>query len=73
MEPQQPVDEQGVAALARAAELSIDSARLPLVAAQLGQWLTAANELNMKMADRRHRDVTPITVFGHLVNTETAE
>lgn len=73
MEPQRPVDEQGVTALARAAELPLDDARLPLVAEQLAEWLVAANELNRKMAEERHLEVTPITVFAHPANTEPVE
>lgn len=73
MNPRQTVDEQGVAALAVAAELPLGSGRLPLVEAQLRGWLSAANELNRKMADGQYRDVTPITVFGHVAGTETSE
>ena len=73
MDTTPPVDEDGVAALARAADLPLAPDRLALVAGQLGEWLTAANELSRKLADERHREVTPITVFTHPVLTEPGE
>lgn len=68
-----PVDEQGVAALARAADLPLAPDRLPLIVGQLGEWLAAANELSRKLADERHLEVTPITVFAHPASTEPVE
>jgi Asp-tRNA(Asn)/Glu-tRNA(Gln) amidotransferase C subunit len=59
------VDEAAVAALAKAADLPLAEDRLRPVAAQLSDWLTAANELSRKMAAAEHLTVTPITVFTH--------
>ncbi len=59
------LDEAAVRALARAADLPLPSDREALVAGQLGAWLTAANELNRKMAAEEHWAVIPITVFTH--------
>jgi hypothetical protein len=68
-----PVDEEGVAALARAAGLPLAPDRLPLIAGQLGEWLAAANELSRMLADERHLEVTPIAVFAHPANAEPVE
>ncbi len=73
MQTPRPVDEQGVAALARAADLPLGPERLALVTGQLGDWLLAANELSRKLADERHLEVTPITVFTHPAHTEPVE
>ena len=59
------LDEATVRALARAADLPLPAEREALVAEQLGGWLSAANELNRKMAAEEHIAVTPITVFAH--------
>ncbi|WP_448613897.1 hypothetical protein [Modestobacter sp. URMC 112] len=64
MQARGPVDDEGVRALAKAAGLPIPDERLPLVAAQLGEWLAAANDLNHKMSALEHLTVTPITVFS---------
>lgn len=61
------IDEAAVLALANAADLPLPAERAGLVAEQLSGWLTAANELNRKMAAARHLGVTPITVFKHPV------
>ena len=59
------LDEAAVRALAYAADLPLPAEREALVAEQLSGWLTAANELNRKMAGADHWMVTPITVFTH--------
>jgi hypothetical protein len=74
MEARGPLDAEGVRVLAEAAQLPIPDDRLPLVARQLGEWLTAANELNRKMSAPEHQTVTPITVFvAPATTTEIAE
>lgn len=73
MEAPRPPDDQEVRALATAADLPVPDDRLPLVAAQLRQWLVAANELNRKMSASQHRTVMPITVFLHPGNFEHGE
>jgi hypothetical protein len=74
MEARRPVDDEGVRVLAKAADLPIPDDRLQLVATQLGEWLTAANELNRKMSAPEHLTVTPITVFvAPATTTEIAE
>jgi hypothetical protein len=73
MQSPRPLDEEAVAALARAAALPLPSERLPLVTGQLRDWLAAANELNRKMADPRHLAVTPITTFTHPASAEPTE
>ena len=59
------LDEAAVRALADAADLPLPAGREALVAEQLSTWLTAANELNRKMAAPEHLGVAPITVFTH--------
>ena len=59
------LDEAAVRALAQAVDLPLPPEREALIAGQLGAWLTAANELNRKMAAQEHWAVTPITVFTH--------
>jgi hypothetical protein len=59
------VDEQGARALARAAGLPLEDERLPAVAALLGTWLQAANELSRTMSAAEHLAVMPATVFTH--------
>lgn len=74
METRGPLDVEGVRVLAEAAGLPIPEDRLQLVAAQLGEWLTAANELNRKMSAPEHQTVTPVTVFlAPATTTEIAE
>ena len=58
------MDEDDVRALARAAALPLDDARLPGLAALLGGWLPAANELSQAMSAPEHQAVLPVTVFG---------
>lgn len=65
VDQQQPVDEQSVRLLARAAALPLDDERLPAVAALLGTWLVAANELSRTMSAAEHLAVMPATVFAH--------
>ena len=57
------VDEATVRALADLAELPLTEGREALLAPQLSEWLTAANELNRKMSEPKHWTVTPATVF----------
>ncbi len=64
MQARGPLDDEGVRVLAKAADLPIPDDRLPLVAAQLSEWLAAANDLNHKMSALEHLTVTPITVFS---------
>lgn len=73
METARPLGEDDVAALARAADLPLPADRRGLIAGQLGEWLAAANELNRKLADERHLEVTPITTFTHPASTEPVE
>lgn len=74
MEARGPLDDESVRALAGAADLTIPDDRLQLVAAQLSEWLAAANDLNRKMSAPEHLTVTPITVFlAPAVTTEIAE
>jgi hypothetical protein len=68
-----PLDDDGVRVLAKAAELPIPDHRLRLVATQLGEWLTAANELNRKMSAPEHLTATPITVFQAPAPSEITE
>lgn len=58
------MDEDDVRSLARAAALPLDDDRLPALAALLGGWLPAANELSRAMSGPEHQDVLPVTVFG---------
>jgi hypothetical protein len=51
--------------LATAAQLRLAPDRAPAVADQLSVWLTAANELNLKMSAPEHRQRAPITSFTH--------
>ena len=64
------IDEAAVRALATAADLPLPAGREALIAGQLSTWLTAANELNRKMAAPEHLTVTPITVFTHPTTPE---
>ena len=57
--------EDGVRALARAADLPLPEGRLPAVTQLLQAWLPAAVELSRIMAAPEHRDTMPITVFAH--------
>lgn len=59
------INEERVRALAAAADLPLGAEREALVAAQLREWLTAANELNRKMSAPQHWTVVPVTVFAH--------
>lgn len=65
MTEQAPCDEEGVRALARAADLPLDDNRVPEVAELLGTWLTAANELSRTMSEAAHLSLMPATVFVH--------
>ncbi len=73
MESHRPLDSDDVAALARAAALPLTPDRVELLTGQLRDWLSAANEVNRKMADPRHLEVMPITVFSHPANAEPTE
>ena len=53
-------------ALARAAALPLEEGRVAALAALLGEWLPAANELSRAMSAAEHRDLLPVTVFAHL-------
>ncbi len=65
MDQETQLDEAAVRALALAAGLALPAEREGLVAEQLGPWLSAANQLNRKMAAEEHRAVAPITAFVH--------
>lgn len=65
MEPADVTDDNGVRALARAADLPLAEERVPAVRALLATWLTAANELSRTMQGAEHQDVLPATVFAH--------
>lgn len=54
-----------VRAIAEAADLPLPSEREEMVAAQLGVWLSAANELSRKMSAPELASVLPATVFTH--------
>lgn len=56
--------------LAKLAGLPLAEGREALLAPQLGEWLTAANELNRKMSEPEHRLVTPATIFVHQISKE---
>lgn len=59
------VTEEGVRKLAAAGELPLEAGREAAIAAQLSEWLTAANELSAKMSAEEHRELQPATVFRH--------
>jgi hypothetical protein len=59
------INEDTVRALATAADLPLGPEREAMVAAQLREWLTAANELNRKMSAAEHWTAVPVTVFAH--------
>jgi len=59
------VDDDRVRALARAAGLTLEEARVGALTALLGAWLPAANELSRIMRGPEHREVVPGTVFAH--------
>jgi hypothetical protein len=59
------INEERVRALAAAAALPLGAEREALVAAQLREWLSAADELNRKMSAPEHWAVVPVTVFAH--------
>lgn len=59
------VTEADVRALAALADLPLAAGREAQLAPQLGEWLTAANELNAKMAAAENWEITPVTVLRH--------
>ncbi len=59
------VSEASVRTLADLASLPLEEGREALLAPQLGDWLTAANELNRKMSKPEYRTIMPATVFTH--------
>jgi len=59
------VSEVTVRTLADLAGLPLAEGREKLLAPQLSEWLTAANELNRKMSEPKYLMVTPATVFTH--------
>jgi hypothetical protein len=67
------VDEAGVRTLAAAANLPLAAGREAKLAAALGEWLGAANELSAKMAAAEHLEITPVTVFRHPVAEESSD
>ena len=73
MDSKRPLDEEAVAALARAAALPLPPERVELVAGQLRDWVEAANELSRKMADPRRPEVAQIAVFTHPASADPTE
>jgi hypothetical protein len=67
------LDVATVLALAHAAGLPLREARAQTIAPQLGEWLTAANELNRKMSRPEHWTIVPVTVVMHPVTEGTEE
>jgi hypothetical protein len=67
------MDEETVHQLASAADLRLADVRLALIAPQLEEWLTAANELSRALAAEEHRELTPITAFHHPTTEPRAE
>lgn len=59
------VDEDGVRALARAANLPLTEDRIPAIAGVLRDWLPAAIELSRTMSASEQQAIMPITVFAH--------
>ena len=59
------ITEHTTRALAAATNLPLAAEREAVVAAQLAEWLTAANELSRKMSGAEYWTVTPVTVFTH--------
>ena len=67
------VDGTAVRALANLAGLPLEEGREDLIAPQLSEWLTQANELSRKMSRPEYLTVTPVTVFSHPEVKEEAE
>ena len=59
------MEHEDVRALARAAALPLEEGRVAALAALLGTWLPAANELSRTMSGAEHRGALPITLFAH--------
>ena len=59
------ITEQVVEVCEGLADLKLNADRRPAVAAILAVWVPAANELSRKMAELRHRAITPNTRFTH--------
>lgn len=59
------MDDDDVRALARAAALPLEPGRTAALAALLGDWLPAANDLSRAMSASEHRGLLPITLFAH--------
>ena len=59
------VSEAAVRKLADLAGLPLEGGREALLAPQLSDWLTAANELNRKMSAPEYLSIMPATVFTH--------
>lgn len=59
------VSEAAVRMLADLAGLPLEEGREALLAPQLSDWLTAANELNRKMSAPEYLAIMPATVFTH--------
>jgi hypothetical protein len=60
------IQTEGLRALAAAADLPLAEGREAEIAAQLNEWLAAANELSAKMSAREYSEILPVTVFRHL-------
>jgi hypothetical protein len=59
------VSETSVRTLADLAGLPLEEGREALLAPQLSDWLTAANELNREMSKPEYLSIMPSTVFTH--------
>jgi hypothetical protein len=65
MSDETQLDPAAIEVLGRAADLPLARGRAELIAPQLSDWLTAANELNRKMSDHARRAISPAAVFTH--------
>jgi len=59
------VSEAAVCTLADLAGLPLAEGREALLAPQLSDWLTAANELSRKMSKPQYQTIVPATIFTH--------
>lgn len=57
----------------RLADLKLKPDRRQAIAGILSVWVPAANELSRKMAEPRHRGLTPNVRFSHPTSEEVTE
>ncbi|MDQ2943867.1 MAG: hypothetical protein M3R21_09405 [Candidatus Dormibacteraeota bacterium] len=67
------ITEKQVEVFERLADLKLKAERRKAVAGILSVWVPAANELSRKMAELRHRAITPNVRFTHPVDDEVRE